>query len=55
MPMGILLACISVFHLSAWTIKKPEKGTISHGTRVIDENDPPYGCTGLNLGPLEKK
>lgn len=54
MHMGILLAYMSVFHFSTWTTQRPEEGVVFHGTGIRDKNDPPYECTGLNLGPLKK-
>lgn len=34
--MCILLACMSVHHVSAWCMQKPEEGIQSVGTGVVD-------------------
>lgn len=40
MFMGILKACMSVFHVSAWCMQKPEKGMESAGIGVIGSCKP---------------
>ena len=54
--MGVLHACMSVYHLHAWYPQRPEDGFRSPETGVAGACELlPYGCWKLNLGPLEEQ
>jgi hypothetical protein len=46
---------MSVHHLHAWCLQRPEEGVVSSGTGVIDGRELPCGCLELNLSPLEEQ
>ena len=52
---SVLPACMYVCLMHAWCLRKPEKGIGFPGTGVTDGREPPCGCWGLNLGPLEEQ
>ena len=51
----VLSTCMSVHHVCAWCLKKPEDDVRTHGTGVTDSCEPPDVCWELNPGPLEEK
>ena len=53
--MGVLFACLSMYHVCAWCLWWPEEGIGSPGTGVTDSCELPCGCWELNPGPLEEQ
>lgn len=51
--MGILLVCMSVYHVHAWCPWRPEQSVRCLGTRDTDSWEPLCGCWESNLDPLE--
>ena len=52
MCMNVLLACLSVYHMHAWSLQKPEEGIRTPGTGVTDGCETPCGCWEFHLGLL---
>jgi len=47
--MGVLLVCVSMFHLCIWLPKDNQKdGVGSHGSGVRDGYEPLHGCWEMN-------
>lgn len=46
MLIGVLLACMSVFHVYVWC---PQRSGVKGGC------EPPHGSQELNLGPLKEQ
>lgn len=38
--VGVLPACISVYHVHVWYLRRPERGIGSGGTRVMNGCEP---------------
>lgn len=55
MYIGILFACMSVYHLCAESSWRPEEGNDFSGTEVTDNCKIPHGCCKLNLGTVVYK
>lgn len=55
MCVGVLLVCMYVHHMCAWSLKRPEEGLRSPGTVLQDDCKPPCRCWKLNLGTLEEQ
>lgn len=53
--MDILSACVSVCHLCAWHLQRPDKGIRSPGSGITDGCDWLCGCWELKLSPLEEQ
>jgi hypothetical protein len=53
--MGVLPACMSVYHVHAWCPQWLEEGIGSPGTRITDDFELLCGCWELNLGSLEEQ
>lgn len=53
--MAVLCACMSVYHMHAWCLQRPEEGVESGTGAVTDDCEPPRGCWGLNLDSLKKQ
>lgn len=53
--MGVLSATLSVHHVCASCLQRPEGGIGSPETAATDGCDPPCGCCGLNPDPVEEQ
>ena len=47
--------CMSVLHICAWSLWRPEDSLRSSGTEVTGNCEMPCGCWDLNPGPLEEQ
>lgn len=55
MHMRVLPEPLSVYHVSAWSSRRPEEGVGSSATGVTDDCEPLCGCLELNLGPSKEE
>jgi hypothetical protein len=55
MCLGVLPACMSVYHVHGWCLQKPEEGIKRFGTGGIGGCEPPHGDWELSSGPLEEQ
>ena len=44
MCTSVLSACVSVYNVHAWCLRRPEEGFESPGTGVVDACELPCGC-----------
>lgn len=51
MFMDVLLACVSIYHMSAWCSQRPE-GVRSCGSGVTVGCEQSYKCSKSDAGPL---
>lgn len=51
--MGVLPTCISVYHMYAGALKRPERGIRTPRNRVTDDCKPPCGFWESTPGPLK--
>lgn len=54
MCMGVLHACLSVHHASAYLVQRPEEGNGSPGIKVTGGCKLPCICWELKSGPLKQ-
>jgi E3 ubiquitin-protein ligase NEDD4 len=54
MCMNVLLARMSVYHVGAWCLWRPDESAGSSETGLTDDCEPPCRCWELNPSPLQK-
>lgn len=52
--MDVLPPCMSVHHIHAWWLPRPQKSLPQSGTGVTSGCEPPRGCREVQLSPLEE-
>jgi hypothetical protein len=54
-PVNVLLAFVSVYHVCSWLPQRPTGGVSFHGTGVSESCELSRGSWELNLSPLEEQ
>lgn len=52
---AVLPACMYVYPIHAWCLRRSEDGVRSPALEFIHDHELPCGCWNLNLGPLQEQ